>query len=478
MKKTVLTRSLSALLAVLLAFTLLTPALADTDSYWFLPTDIDYSKVSFQDVPADYWGHDAIEIFAQCGYINGYPDGTFMPDKPVDYAEFYTMLVRAQLMDGSGQYLTGGNPWWKPFLDVARECGFTKGTLLENAYVNGQWDVNKVGTPMTRYEMAQAISSYIDAMTETLGEGLGDAQYHSVNIAGQYDLFQYEDSFSIGYNVDIHGPDFMPKTIADEASIPANYLHAVQQNYKERILTGVDAQGTFNGNSGITRAQAAAALVRLLFHSNGKLTPDEQKTWDAYYGSGYEIAHSTTAPATGYLTNGKPITEENIVELLKELEKAYPDGLEWNNDNKYSYDSPMLDAAGYTAGSLGGCGGFAFMLTDQIFGNDPNVNPVRIHQNLDELKPGDIIVHVKNDGDWDIWDMNHVTHVGVALGIGVVFSGKPYAMKYLLTADGNTGGSFDQTIPGHGCVSWDWGERGYCAFDQQIDDNDYIITRW
>lgn len=462
MKKTFkVAKTLAPVLAIILIVALLTPSFASPDtsekySYWFLPVDIDCGKVSFPDVSKDYWGHDAIEIFAQCGYINGYPDGNFQPDKPVSYAEFYTMLIQGQLVNGSGKYLVGGNPWWKNFLDLAHECGFTKGTLLENARVNGQWDASKVGANMTRYEMAQAISSYIDAMTDS-------NKFLTVEIDGHYDDFQYEKTFELGVNVDYHGPDFMPKTIADEASIPANYLHAVQQNYRNRILTGVDAQGTFSGDSGITRAQAATALVQLLFHSNGKLTPTEQKTWDAYYGTGYEIVNSTTAPATGYLTNGKPITEENIQEMLHELEKAYPDLSEWNGDDKYAYDSPMLDAAGYKGGGLSGCGGFAFMLTDQIFGDDPNVNPVRIHQNIDELKVGDIIVHMNKGGNWDIWDFNHVGHLDVVCGIGEV-----YGMKYMHAAGGNVAGG----------VCWDWAMGGYQSFDSLIDNNDYIITRW
>ncbi len=454
------TKVLAVVLTAVLVVALLTPSFASPDtsekySYWFLPVDIDCGKVSFPDVSKDYWGHDAIEIFAQCGYINGYPDGTFMPDKPVDYAEFYTMLVRAQFVNGSGQYLTGGNPWWKPFLDVARDCGFTKGTLLESAYTNGQWDVSKVGTPMTRYEMAQAISSYIDAMTGSL-----PSVY--VDVAGHEDVFQYDaKAFDAAYNVTAHGPDFMPKTIADEASIPTNYLHAVQQNYEQRILTGVDAAGTFNGNSGITRAQAAAALVRLLFHSNCTLTPSEQKDWDAYLGSGFELVNSTTAPATGYLTNGKPITEENIVEMLKELEKAYPHLSQWNGDSKYSFTS---EVARQTVGlaKWEGCGSFAYMLTAQIFGDDPTVNPPRIHQNFDELKVGDIIVHM-NKGDWAVTDWPNIGHFDVAIEIGEF-----YGMKYLRTVGGNVSGG----------VAWAWAKDAYQSFDSQFDSNDFIITRW
>ncbi len=35
----------------------------------------------------------------------------------------------------------------------------------------------------------------------------------------------------------------------------------------------------------------------------------------------------------GYLTNGKPITEENVLELLREIEKDWPTGTVWGTRN-------------------------------------------------------------------------------------------------------------------------------------------------
>lgn len=49
--------------------------------------------LSFSDVPQGYWAYDAIMALAQRGVINGYPDGTFRPEKGVTRAEFAKMLA-------------------------------------------------------------------------------------------------------------------------------------------------------------------------------------------------------------------------------------------------------------------------------------------------------------------------------------------------------------------------------------------------
>ena len=42
-----------------------------------------------------YWAANAIALTASLGWINGYPDGTFGPDKTVTRAELMAMVNRA-----------------------------------------------------------------------------------------------------------------------------------------------------------------------------------------------------------------------------------------------------------------------------------------------------------------------------------------------------------------------------------------------
>lgn len=49
-------------------------------------------KDMFKDI-AGHWAHDKIEKAKQLGLMNGFPDGTFQPDKPVSRAELAVVLV-------------------------------------------------------------------------------------------------------------------------------------------------------------------------------------------------------------------------------------------------------------------------------------------------------------------------------------------------------------------------------------------------
>ena len=52
------------------------------------------ADVTFSDVKG-HWGESYIYSGVQKGYINGYTDGTFQPDKTVSRAEFSKMLNQA-----------------------------------------------------------------------------------------------------------------------------------------------------------------------------------------------------------------------------------------------------------------------------------------------------------------------------------------------------------------------------------------------
>lgn len=50
---------------------------------------------TFTDVPADFWAGDAIKDLCSRGYINGYPDDSFKPDRQISRAEFIAILNKA-----------------------------------------------------------------------------------------------------------------------------------------------------------------------------------------------------------------------------------------------------------------------------------------------------------------------------------------------------------------------------------------------
>ena len=114
-------------------------------------------------------------------------------------------------------------------------------------------------------------------------------------------------------------------------------------------------------------------------------------------------AAETQPPQTdGFLTNGEPITEENVLELLRQLEVEWPTGTPWDDpklnpdtckNTVPSTESGKLMRSYHTNGTYG-CGGYASMISSLIFGDKSN--PCRRVENLTQIRPGDIIFRVSN----------------------------------------------------------------------------------
>ena len=132
----------------------------------------------------------------------------------------------------------------------------------------------------------------------------------------------------------------------------------------------------------------------------------------------------------GYLTNGKPITEENVLELLHQIEKDWPDGTVWGTHNTpgtHKNEVPSTEAlrlmTAYRVNGYYGCSGYAAMVSSLIFGS--TANSVRKVEDLSQIRPGDIIFRIRNDNG-KIW------HVTIALE-------SPNEMNGFHYTDGNNG---------------------------------------
>ena len=67
----------------------------------------------FNDVSASYWAANAIAICAKLGWITGYPDGSFRPDRNVTRAELMAMINRAtgRAPKSADAFLPGMKTW-------------------------------------------------------------------------------------------------------------------------------------------------------------------------------------------------------------------------------------------------------------------------------------------------------------------------------------------------------------------------------
>ncbi len=85
----------------------------------------------FSDVPATYWATPYIAELTQRGILQGFPDGTFQPDKPVTRAEFAGIVSKAFEKAKSKQPLEfqdlPANYWARSAIDESTQTGFMNG---------------------------------------------------------------------------------------------------------------------------------------------------------------------------------------------------------------------------------------------------------------------------------------------------------------------------------------------------------------
>lgn len=342
-------RMLSAALSVCLALGLAVPA-------WAVGS-------GFTDVPGSHWAHPYVEQAVEEGWVAGVGDGRFGPSDPVTYAQLSTMFVQAFYKDELAAYDGPSSPWYAPYCDVIdRQDGF------ENTAVEGKaQDGAALGQAMSRYELAHMLFNVLKAKDITI-------------------------------SIDIQ------KTKAETAdwdSIPVEHWVVVAVCKETNIMGGVDDRGTFSGDSPMNRAQACTVLVGLSDyveeHAGNKPTESENPVEGTR--SPFELQDGETvrqmmarlngeAPAytEGYLTNGKPITEANIREMLADAQESMPEYTPWSGESRYNYSTMVFAPAG--SYNEGGCNSFAAALSDYIFGKDA---PSTMHQDFDQLKVGDIV---------------------------------------------------------------------------------------
>ena len=75
-----------------------------------------------------------------------------------------------------------------------------------------------------------------------------------------------------------------------------------------------------------------------------------------------------------------PLSPGNVYAAMIAMKESYPEGMRWTNDNYYRWNGGIY-SGGY------GCAGFAFMLSDQAFGD----LRARMHYDFTNIRVGDIL---------------------------------------------------------------------------------------
>ncbi|MFD1955508.1 NEAT domain-containing protein [Paenibacillus thailandensis] len=178
-------------------------------------------SVSFTDTEG-HWAADYISRGVQLGIVNGYADGSFLPNGTINRGEFITMISRALKLSDSqaGSNATSFKDadripaWASQHAVLAVDAGLISG------YEDGAF---RPGNPITRAELAVIVTRA--------------AKLDTANA---------------------------PQTaFADEADIPAWASKEVAAAVEAGLITGKDG-GRFDPNAPATRAEALAMVIRLV----------------------------------------------------------------------------------------------------------------------------------------------------------------------------------------------------------------------
>lgn len=313
----------------------------------------------FSDVPAGYVFHDSIQSCVDEGLLSGYQDGTFRPGGSVTRAQFNVMLARVFYPGEaeSGRYDSFKQQvgWYGPYSAVLKAHGAMP-------YGDQHWmDPAVMGVSITRRDMARFLSMALQA------EG-----------------FVVPDSEKAAAR----------QKISDFDQVGDSYADAVETVFALGIITGY-ADNAFAGKNTMTRGQASAILYRT---SRCIAQGPEGLTF------GRQEAEEETEGQPAALVNGKAVTEENVLELLRELRTKYPEDADFSAGYPLGNDSPVRQATypyqrsrdpeTHTS-NIEGCGGWSTQISDTIFGQ--RGYPCR-KVDLADARPSDVMVQVDENG--------------------------------------------------------------------------------
>ena len=290
-----------------------------------------------------------------------------------------------------------------PALAVQSEQEMAAVWLKENGILNGDQNGNlNLGFGLTRAELAVILTRLSD---DTGDMGKNAAYYRTVcpftdvpEWAMPYAGYCAEKKLMAGYGNKQFGPND-PVTPAAACTVILRYLDCPTSQWS--YATACDKAVGLGllpvevaADPSITRGDIAILIYRTLNGTAENLPAPSQGIGD------------------GYLTNGKPITEENVLELLREIEKDWPTGTVWGTHNTpgtHKNEVPSTVSGqimrSYGESNIYGCGAYASMVSSLIFGN--KANPAYKIDDLSQMRPGDIVFRVHNQTN-TIW---HITIV-------------------------------------------------------------------
>ena len=336
----------------------------------------------FSDVPSTHGFYTAIMDCAAKGITSGYADGTFRPTNSVTKAQFSVMLSRAFYPDKVKALSTEENKavaWYYPNVLALKNAGVLKDVAFANFLTNK----TIMDQAIPRYQMAQLMTNIMSAK---------------------------------GFSATAAQKAEAQKKITDYKTMHTKYQDAVKNVFALGIITGY-SNGTFGGNNIMNRGQGCVVIYRMTKYTPAATTtPDTDdsgkptggagntgstgntgNTGNTGTGMGTQTPTQPETPAAKTLSNGKPVTEANVLALIREIRSKYPPGTNFGTGyTTLNTTGDVYKAIGRRTSVRNGCGAWAALVSDYIFGQTGA--PMR-KIDFKSARPGDILVTLEPNGD-------------------------------------------------------------------------------
>lgn len=125
---------------------------------------------TFKDVSSTAWYNEAVSTLARASVLQGYEDGTFLPDKAISRAEMATILTRVQVLNSS---LATSPQAAKSFPDVAAGSWYYTyvQTASRNGWINGYEDGTfRPDSSITRAETVTMVNRLLSRNPQSLND--------------------------------------------------------------------------------------------------------------------------------------------------------------------------------------------------------------------------------------------------------------------------------------------------------------------
>jgi hypothetical protein len=208
-------RILSVLLVLMMLICILPGAAIAAGGFAGFTRVNTYNSGHYSDVATSAWYAAYAQAAYEYGLMSGTSDTMFSPDAPLTIAEVVKLAASIHSIYNTGtQDFASGTPWYRAYADYA----------LQNGIIDA--DYAQYSAMATRSEFALILSKALP-----------------------------QEALSVKNSIEDNAIPDVPMSYS--------YAPAIYMLYRAGVLTGSDAQGRFLPNTSITRAEAAAIVIRM-----------------------------------------------------------------------------------------------------------------------------------------------------------------------------------------------------------------------